>query len=181
MDQKSPMAKKFDELVKGSGVWGEVIADYKPYDSFDIELNVPKAMMGNPDVFVPGCVSLNFEGYLTGIATYKAAYPGMEPKRYQAFVLTPALHLVPHYPISSMNDFELARSDDERYFTSLVDMINCYTHCTENRVTVMSIENQEFGCRTAQEMIDYFKQFDVSGSTYKSALFPRPTSTPDSK
>lgn len=155
----SPIAKKFEEIVKGSGYWAEVSAEYRPYDSFDIEMNVPLALAGNPNVVLPDTEPTWFVNSKVMLATYKTPYPGTNPKRYQAFVLTPKENLVPHYPIGSSNDMELRRSDDERYFTSLKDMIHCYQKAERLGLTVMEIA-PEFDGRTAQEMIDYFKPFD---------------------
>lgn len=158
-ENPSPLAKKFEELVKGSGYWVEVAVEYKPYDSFDIEMNVPLALAGNPNVVIPDTEPTWFENSKVMIATYKTPYPGTNPKRYQAFVLTPKENFVPHYPISTSGDLEVRRSDNERYFTSLSDMIHCYQKAERLGLSVMEIAH-EFDGRTAQEMIDYFKPFD---------------------
>lgn len=157
----SPIAKKFEEIVKGSGYWAEVSAEYKPYDSFDIEMNVPLALAGNPNVVIPD-VSFGTDwivNYNLFLATYKTPYPGANPKRFQAFVLTPKENLIPHYPIASAGDLDLRRSYEERYFTSLNDTITCYLEAKKRGVQVYEIA-AEFNGRTAQEMIDYFKPFD---------------------
>jgi len=157
----SPLATKFEELVKGSGYWAEVSAKYKPYDSFDIEMNVPLALAGNPNVSIPD-VSFGTDWIVNSnlfLATYKTPYPGANPKRFQAFVLTPKENLIPHYPIASSADVDLRRSDEERYFTSLNDTITCYLEAKKRGVQVYEIA-AEFNGRTAQEMIDYFKPFD---------------------
>lgn len=157
--EPSPLAKKFTELVKGSGYWSEVNAEYKPYDSFDIEMNVPLGLAGNPHVVLPKANPVWFVTSEVMLGTYKTPYPGINPKRFQAFVVTPKENLVPHYPITSAGDLELRRSDDERYFTSISDTINCY-HESEKRGLPVHEIAAEFGGRTAQEMIDYFKPFD---------------------
>ena len=157
----SPIAKKFEEIVKGSGYWAEVSAEYRPYDSFDIEMNVPLALAGNPNVVIPD-VSFGADWIVSSnlfLATYKTPYPGTNPKRFQAFVLTPKENLIPHYPIASAADLDLRRSDEERYFTSLNDTITCYLEAKKRSVQVHEIAG-EFNGRTAQEMIDYFKPFD---------------------
>lgn len=157
----SPMAKKFEEVVKGSGYWQEATAEYRPYDSFDLERNVPLALAGNPNVILPeitGGVWLVNHQVMVG--TYKTPYPGTNPKRYQAFVVTPKENIVPHYPITSAEDVEVRRSDDERYFTSLKDTITCYVEANKRGLPVHEIA-AEFNGRTAQEMIDYFKPFDA--------------------
>lgn len=155
----SPMAKKFEEIVKGSGYWKEVDAEYKPYDSFDIEMNVPLALAGNPNVVIPDLEAGWIVSSNLFLATYKTPYPGINPKRFQAFVLSPKENLIPHYPIASAGDLDLRRSDEERYFTSLNDTITCYLEAGKRGVQVFEIA-AEFNGRTAQEMIDYFKPFD---------------------
>lgn len=155
----SPMAKKFEEIVKGSGYWKEVDAEYKPYDSFDIEQNVPLALAGNPNVIIPDLEAGWIVSSNLFLATYKTPYPGTNPKRFQAFVLSPKENLIPHYPIASAGDLDLRRSDEERYFTSLNDTITCYLEAKKRGVEVFEIA-AEFNGRTAQEMIDYFKPFD---------------------
>jgi hypothetical protein len=155
----SPMAKKFEEIVKGSGYWKEVDAEYKPYDSFDIEQNVPLALAGNPNVIIPDLEAGWIVDSNIFLATYKTPYPGTNPKRFQAFVLSPKANLIPHYPIASVGDLDLRRSDEERYFTSLNDTITCYLEAKKRGVQVFEIA-AEFNGRTAQEMIDYFKPFD---------------------
>lgn len=156
---QSPMAKKFEEIVKGSGYWQEVDAEYKPYDSFDIEVNVPLALAGNPNVVLPDTRPEWIVDSNIFLATYKTPYPGTNPKRFQAFMVTTKENLIPHYPIASAGDLDLRRSDEERYFTSLNDTITCYLEARKRGVQVYEIA-AEFNGRTAQEMIDYFKPFD---------------------
>jgi hypothetical protein len=174
MEQQSPMARIFDELVQG----------YRPYDSFDIEFNVPKALVGNPTVTFPtdfpAGLSVNFHEYLFTIATYKTAYPGRFPQRFKAFMLTPKENMQTHYPITSIDDLKFIRSEDERYFTSLADTINCVMACQAKGVLVTSIVDNEFGCRTAQEMVDYFKQFEQVDSS-EFPVFPITTPPATSK
>lgn len=155
----SPMAKKFEEIVKGSGYWKEVDAEYKPYDSFDVEMNVPLALAGNPNVVLPDTRPTWIVDSNIFLATYKTPYPGTNPKRFQAFMVTTKENLIPHYPIASAGDLDLRRSDEERYFTSLNDTITCYLEARKRGVEVFEIA-AEFNGRTAQEMIDYFKPFD---------------------
>lgn len=155
----SPIAKKFEEIVKGSGYWKEVDAEYKPYDSFDVEMNVPLALAGNPNVVLPDTRPTWIVDSNIFLATYKTPYPGTNPKRFQAFMVTTKENLIPHYPIASVADLDLRRSDEERYFTSLNDTITCYLEAKKRGVQVFEIAT-EFNGRTAQEMIDYFKPFD---------------------
>ena len=151
MKEQSPMGKVFEEIVAG----------YRPCDSFDIELNVPLALAGNPNLVLPVVEEGTwFDRCQLVMATYRTPYPGSLPKRYQAFVLSPKENLVTNYPVTSENDVKFIRSDDERYFTSLKDTVNCYKESCVRNVPVHDIAG-EFGGRTAQEMIDYFKSFDV--------------------
>ena len=155
----SPLAKKFEEIVKGSGYWKEVDAEYRPYDSFDVEMNVPLALAGNPNVVLPDTRQTWIVDSNIFLATYKTPYPGTNPNRFQAFMVTTKANLIPHYPIASVADLDLRRSDEERYFTSLNDTITCYLEARKRGVEVFEIA-AEFNGRTAQEMIDYFKPFD---------------------
>jgi hypothetical protein len=170
MEQQSPMAEIFDEIVKG----------YQPYDSFDIEFNVPKALAGDPRVFIPPGLEVNFDQYLFTMATYKTAYPGQFPHRFKAFMLTPKENMKVRYPIEGMHSITLHRGEGERYFTSLADTINCVLACQAKGVLVTAVTDNEFGCRTAQEMIDYFKQFEkVEHSEFP--VFPITTPLTQSK
>lgn len=134
-------------------------AEYKPYDSFDVEMNVPLALAGNPNVVLPDTRPTWIVDSNIFLATYKTPYPGTNPKRFQAFMVTTKENLIPHYPIASAGDLDLRRSDEERYFTSLNDTITCYLEARKRGVEVFEIA-AEFNGRTAQEMIDYFKPFD---------------------
>jgi hypothetical protein len=150
--------------------------DFQPHQAFEIELNVPLALSNNPNVVIPDNAPpmVDFDGYILGVATYRTPYPGQNPKRFQAFVLTPAVNLTPNYPILSGNDVTLNRSDDERYFMSMAKMIECYLNTTRLSAPVYEIADKYEG-RTAQEMIDYFKPYE------SQQLSITPTFTPVSK
>jgi len=131
-----------------------------PHEAFDLEWNVPLALAGNPWVHLQEDWCLDFKRYLLAVATYKTPHPEANPKRYQAFVLTPAEHMSVTYPVASLDSVSVNRSEDERYFTSMQSMIACCLE-SERRDVLISEIAAEFDGRTAQEMIDYFKPFDV--------------------
>lgn len=154
----------------------QLAKDFQLLEAFEIELNVPLALSNNPNVVIPDDAPqmVNFDGYVLGIATYKTPYPGQNPKRFQAFVLTPVVNLSTNYPIFSADDVTLNRSDDERYFMSMAKMIECYLNTGRLSAPVYEIADKYEG-RTAQEMIDYFKPYE------SQQLSITPTFTPASK
>lgn len=162
MEQQSPMGKKFDELVKGSGVWGEIAAavDYKPYDSFDVELNVPKGLAGIDFVLPEMVLGVDFSNIQMAVAYYKTPYPGMDPKRHWSILATPVTNLQPHYPITSVDSISLRRCEEERYFTNFEAFGECYLEAEERGVPMHEIAH-EFDGKTAQEMIDHFRLLDA--------------------
>lgn len=164
MDQQSPMGKKFDELVKGSGVWGEIGGiggtNYKPYDSFDIEMNVPKGLAGIDFALPEMCLGMDFSNIQMAIAYYKTPYPGMDPKRHWSILATPVANLTTSYPITSFDCLTIRRSEEERYFTNFEAFGECYLEAEERGVPLHDIAH-EFGGKTAQEMIDHFRLLDA--------------------
>ena len=123
-------------------------------DSFVVEFNVPKGLILQ-DNFLPDGAA-GFNGYLLTVVTCQSPSLGTDPQRFKAFMVTPE-HNARNAPLFSM----VMRSEEERYFVSLKDASDCCKAATERNIAVHEITDNQFGCRTAQEMIDYFKSFDV--------------------
>lgn len=151
----SPIEKTFNEIV----------AKTTPMDAFTVELNVPKALAGVVFEIPPG--QITFEGYHLAVVVYKTPYPGTDPDRFRAFMLTPEDSLKARYPVLSDDDFALMRREEERYFTSLMDASHCHMAARERKIAVHEIPSHEFGSHTAQEMIDYFTQLDAASKETK--------------